>query len=379
MENRDELIFWFDQPPQVSKGAFNYVSEHWGNKVLFIADHHFPEHRKQIGWDNGDYGNAEMLYISDQQNETEFIKDIFDKYPNAVHILNGFFSNVESKIYPFLNDRKVKLVVHTERPFIVERPETIKQILKNVYLPIKYKQKHKKYKNLAKAIMPLGIRGCNLFEKTGWKKDQIFSFMYCPILSEVKEKPVCVSDPIKFLYVGRFDKKRMYLLQKAVDKIKGVNWHIDMVGGYGDYAEQMKNWINTRDDVSFLGKWDSSEVGKKMQDYDVYILPAKWDGWNAQVNEAINAGIALVSTSEAVSDELVTAANAGLVVPAYDVNAFSNALYKAATSPDLVKEWKNNALVYKNKISGNVVGNYFIDILDYIFYDKQKRPICPWL
>ena len=37
MDKRDELIFWFDQPPKVSKGAFNYVSKHWGNKVIFIV------------------------------------------------------------------------------------------------------------------------------------------------------------------------------------------------------------------------------------------------------------------------------------------------------------------------------------------------------
>ena len=379
MNNRNELIFWFDQPPHVSKGAFNYISEHWGNKVMFIADHEFPEHRKKIGWDDGNYGSAEMGYLSKQDNQEEYIKQIFDKYPNAVHVLNGFFSDIEKKIRPYIQNENCKLAVHTERPFIVKKAETFRQLCKNILLPIKYKRKYQEYKKYVKVLIPLGRRGCESFEKAGWTKDKMFSFMYCPILTQLPMKETTVSKPLKFLYVGRFDKKRMKLLQNVVENLQADNWRLDMVGGYGDYADEMKAWIEKQKNVSFLGKWDSFLVGQKMQDYDVYLLTAKCDGWNAQINEVVNAGIATITTDEAVSDELVSASNSGMVVSTVNWKEFLFAMEKAINDPQLVCTWKKNAMAYRHKIQGNVVGEYFMDILDYTFYNKTERPRCPWL
>lgn len=379
MNNRNELIFWFDQPPHVSKGAFNYVSEHWGNKVMFIADHEFPEHRKMIGWDDGDYGAAELVYLSKQENPQEYIRSIFEKYPDAVHVLNGFYSDIEKKICLYIKKENCKLAVHTERPFIIKKAETFRQVCKNIFLPIKYKRNYREYRNYVKVLIPLGKRGCDLFAKAGWTKDKMFSFMYCPILSQLPTREASVSEPLSFLYVGRFDKKRMKLLQKAVENLKVDNWRLDMVGGYGDYAEEMKDWIKKQKNVSFLGKWAASEVGKKMQDYDVYLLTAKCDGWNAQINEALNAGMGMIVTDEAVSDELVSASNSGIVVSTSSWKEFLGAMEKAVKNPQLVRTWKENAMAYRRRIQGDVVGKYFMDILDYTFYGKTERPQCPWL
>ncbi len=379
MTNHDELFFWFDQPPKVSKGAFNYVSEHWGNKVFYMVAHEFPEHRKKLGWDDGDYGSAEIIYLSKQRNEKEFIKEIFNEHPNAIHVLNGFFSCVESKIRECVQRTNVKLVVHTERPFIVKKAETIKQLCKNIYLPYKYRHKRKEYDKYVKALIPLGKMGVELFEKIGWEKDKMFPFMYCPVLTELNQTEAKVSKPLRFLYVGRFDRKRMKLLEKAVGSICLSNWQLDMVGGYGDYAEEMKEWISTQTKVSFLGKWDASLVGRKMQDYDVYLLPTKCDGWNAQINEVINAGMATISTDEAVSDELVSSSNSGIVVSASKWKKFAKAMEETIQNPNKVVAWKENAIAYRNKIKPDAVGEYFIDILDYTFYGLKTRPKCPWL
>ena len=377
--SRDELIFWFDQPPKVSKGAFNYVSKYWGNKVIFIANHEFPEHRKKIGWDDGDYGCAEMIILSKQEDETSYIKDIFQKYPNAIHILNGLFNVIEEKIRPYIQKKGIKLVVHTERPFIVRKPKSFKQLCKNIYLPIKYKRKYKEYKDYVQALIPLGKRGVELFSQVGWDESKMFSFMYCPLLSKLPKKELSVSKPLKFLYVGRFDKKRMKLLQKVLESVQLDNWHLDMVGGYGDYAEEMKAWIKKQKNVSFIGKWDSSEVGRKIQDYDVYLLMTKCDGWNAQINEVLNAGVGAIVTDEAVSDELIAASNAGVVVSSNNWKSFANIMKKTIKNPTIAEEWKQNAYNYRDKIQGDIVGNYFMDILDYVFYEKAQKPKCPWL
>lgn len=382
MNKRNELIFWFDQPPKVSLGAFNHVSQHWGNKVMYIADHGFGEHRKMINWNNSDYGDAELVVLSELPDSDEYIKGIFEKYPNAVHIMNGFFSTIEKRLRPHLKENKVNLVVHTERPFVAKRGFSAKQIIKNALLPIKYKISCKKYQSKVDALVVLGKLGKELFESYGWKKDKVYSFMYCPVLQEIEENTEeASSDDVKMLYVGRFNyaTRGIDVLMEACKNLPTDNWHLDMVGGYGDEAEEIIEWANNHSNVSFLGTWPSDDVGKNMQKYDVYVLATRADGWNAQLNEALNAGLGIICTDEAVSDEMVTASGAGIVVRAADSKALHKALETAVSNPELVKKWKEKAKAYRHRIKGDMVGDYLIDILDYTFYGKEEKPSCPWL
>lgn len=382
MSKRDELIFWFDQPPKVSLGAFNHVSKNWGNKVIYIADHGFGEHRKMINWNNSDYGDAELVILSELPNSDEYIKGIFEKYPNAVHIMNGFFSSIEKRIRPYVKENKVKLAVHTERPFVANRGFSVKQTVKNALLPIKYKICCKKYQSKVDALIVLGKLGKELFESYGWKKDKVYSFMYCPVLQELEEENLIESiENVKMLYVGRFNyaTRGIDILMEACKNLPESGWNLDMVGGYGDEAEEIIAWANEHNNVSFLGTWSADDVGKNMQKYDVYVLATKADGWNAQLNEALNAGMGVICTDEAVSDEMVTASGAGIVVRAVDAKALHEALEIAIKNPQLVKGWKEKAKAYRHRIKGDMVGNYLIDILDYTFYEKKEQPSCPWL
>ncbi len=382
MSKRNELIFWFDQPPHVSKGAFNYVSEHWGNKVIFIADHEFPEHRKLIGWDDAQYGAAEMVYLSKQENPDEYIRNIFEKYPNAVHIMNGFFSTIESKISPYVKKAGIKLAVHSEKPLVPRRGYSFKKWLRKTLIPIKYKKKYLEYKDYVAAVIPLGVWGKELFEESGWPQDKVFSFMYCPILKTLSlDGDVQMNDPMRFLYVGRlnYSTRALDVLMKSFEGLPTDSWHLDLVGGYGDKRDEVFAWAEKQKNVSILGVWPAHEVGIRMKDYDIYVTPTKVDGWNSQLNEALNAGISVITTNEAVSDEMIIAANAGMVVSAYSVSEFKTAVKTAIKKPEMVAQWKMNAKNYRHRIQCDVVGEYFMDILDYTFYNKTEKPQCPWL
>lgn len=380
MSKRDELIFWFDQPPKVSLGAFNHVSNNWGNTVLYIADHGFGEHRKLINWDNSDYGKAQLLLLSEQENEQDFIKGIFQKYPNAIHIMNGFFSTIEKKIRPFVKNKNVKLVVTTERPFVTKSNTDFKQTVKNYLLPIKYRISKMQYDKYVKALLPLGICGVDCFKSYGWKESKVFPYMYCTELADLGEESSPRHDKVKFLYVGRFTESRLGVLIKAFDLIEQKDgWSLDLVGGYGNYLDTTMKWIDTQPNVNYGGLWPAEEVGRRMMDFDVYLLATGYEGWNVQLNEAINAGMAVVATDEAVSDEMVSASGGGLVVKAGNVSEFKAALDKAISNPEIVEKWKNNSRAYKSRIQGGVVGDYLINILDYSFYERKEKPNCPWL
>ena len=382
MNKRDELIFWFDQPPKVSLGAFNHVSQHWGNKVMYIADHGFGEHRKMINWDNTDYADAELVLLSEIENQEEYIKSVFEQYPNAVHIMNGFCSTIEAKIRNYVKRENVKLVVHSEKPLGSKRAFTIEKGIRNILTPFKYKRIYREYKDYVDAVVPLGVWGKKLFESYGWPEDKVFSFMYCPELCKVKDIPIEESEKVRFFYVGRFNYKSrgLDLIMNVFDKLADSDkWSLNIAGGYGDKKDEVINWATNTKNVSYLGLLPAETVGDNMQQCDVYLVPTRADGWNSQINEAINAGVGVICADEAVSDEVIEASGAGVVVKASDVNALYNAVKNVLDNPQITKEWREKAKAYRHRIKGDIVGDYLIDILDYTFYDKEEKPSCPWL
>lgn len=379
-QQRDVLIFWFETPPKVSKGAFNYVTEKWGNKVMYIINNDLPEYRKKTNWNDGDFGKAEIVLLHELKDEGKVIKQIFSENPEAIHVISGFTNNIQKKIRKHIFISDIKLVAFSELPVLMGN--LFEKMLRIVYFQFKYTNIRKKFSPYVKAFLPLGQLGYSAYEKYGWDKNVMYPFMYNPLINRNStERPKSKNKILKFLYVGRFyfKTKGIDTLMHAANFLSG-EWQLDLVGGYGKDKDQVIKWVKNTPNVTFKGSWNSQEVCNNMMQYDVLIVPSKYDGWNLLPNEALHAGIGVIATNRAVSDELITASGAGLVVPANKPKALARAMQIAIDNPSNVELWKNNAENYVDKISTHTVGNYFIDIMDYVFYQTiDERPNCPWI
>lgn len=375
-----ELIFWFDQPPKVGKGCFNYISETWENTVVFAYLHDFNKTRKSVNWDDDDYGKAQLIELGpDAQAKVD---NLFQMYPDAIHIADGFKSEMMIYLKKYIMSGKYKFISFSERPGVYGK--WWKKMLKRVYIPLSEKRISKKYVDKICAYLPLGRTGVKTALKYGWNRDILYPFMYDPVDYVTDYNIYPVGNRVKMLYVGRFSKytKGTDILMKAIDLLKSDSktYTLDMAGGYGDLREKALRWIGTKKNVNFLGLWDSKEVGMKMKKYDICIVPSKFDGWNLLVNEAIRAHIAVIVTDEAVSDELVTESNAGMVVPANSPKSLARAIDYAIANKELIEKWKYNAQKYTTCISSKSVGTYMMNIIRYeCLGEGRERPSCPWL
>lgn len=378
---RDVLIFWFETPPKVSKGAFNYVTKVWGNKVIYVCNRDFPEYRKKTNWDDGDFGDADVIYLSEYENPDEKVKEIIKMYPHAINVVTAFSKNIFKRIQKYLFVKGKKNIAFSERP--VNYGGILVSILRLLNNNIKYRYHYFKFDKYISIFLPLGQKGVADFNRFGWNNSKLFPFMYNPLIPKYEIKELKrVSNNIRFLYVGRFfyETKGIDILMKASSLLKGNNWKLDLVGGYGKDANKVIKWAEKQVKVNYIGSWPSEEVGKNMGNYDVVIIPSRYDGWNLLANEAITARIGTIITDEAVSDEMIKASGAGKVVAAGNVPALANAMQEVINNPEIVVDWKQKALKYEPCISSEIVGNYFINILDYTFYDSTlPRPHCPWL
>lgn len=384
MRDRPPLIVWFTRPPKVSRGSFNYVSQAWGNRVLFVYHKGYKEERKKLDWEYGDFGAAEMINLSDHSDRSRIVRDIFVEFRDAIHIFAGFDRPVRNRLNEFI--RYVpngKIGVFSERPGVYG--SKIKRKLKRMIVPLKQLYFRLKYNSSVAVYMPLGSRGVDTAIHFGWPEQKLFPFMYCP-----EEPPVSVNQKgdtdvrgvLKFIYVGRFSRvtKGVDTLISAVERIRSNGWTLTLVGGYGDMTDETIDWAKDRDNVEFVGSWSFSNVRESISEFDICVVPSRFDGWNVVVNEALSAGIGVIATDQAVSDELVLASGAGLVVEANNSRRLALAMKIAIENPSIVNHWKSQAKAYRERISPESVGNYFINVLDHVFLsDDSKVPKCPWI
>lgn len=380
---RPELVFWFDAPPRASAGVFGFVAQEWGSKVFYMCINPLAQERRAAGWVDCNHGDAVVTILSEQEGPGQSLREFFQEHNDVIHVCNGFRSltapYIKRYVLPLPNAR---VVVWSERPGVYG--QGMKRLQRRIGISALYRYYALRYGSRIHALLPLGTLGVETFAAFGWNRNILFPFMYDPQIQEdlPHAKPRMPGQLLRLVYVGRFARwtKGIDILIHAVDGLRGDKWRLDLVGGYGEFRDYAIKWAQENPNVRFRGTWPSNEVCQRMSEYDICIVPSRFDGWNVVVNESIHAGVGVIVTDETVSHDLIRASGAGVVVPAGNADALREEIQRVIDDPRIANKWKKKAVAYSPRIRSDSVGRYLIDVLDYTFLSSTgPRPECPWL
>ena len=146
------------------------------------------------------------------------------------------------------------------------------------------------------------------YAKFGLFRNRCYKFGYFPEFCPFREDELTAGkqgEPVRILWAGRFiDWKHpesvLYLAEKLQDS--GIPFRIDMIGS-GEMEEQLKGRIEEKhlsDYVRMLGSMTPPEVRKHMEKASVFLSTSdRQEGWGTVLNEAMNAGCAVVASHAA--------------------------------------------------------------------------------
>ena len=98
-------------------------------------------------------------------------------------------------------------------------------------------------------------------------------------------------------------------------------------------------------DVRFCGFRNQSELPRFFDLASVFVLPARHEPWGLVVNEAMNAGRAVILSDDiGCQPDLVTDGIEGYVFPVRDVNALTEALRRVLATPEAAAQMGQRAL-----------------------------------
>ena len=379
------LICWYGTPPQVSAGGAAASAKQWPGKVVFLCDRPLNDFRKTVGWEDCQYPGVELVYLSLLNDPEQYIQQLVARHPQAIHLYSGIMYQGKSWRYLekyVMPQNNTPIVLASELPGIWGN--WYHKLLRYLFLEIKNRRIVKKYGSRINALLPYGMTGVKKFHSYGWPGEKLFPYMYCPRFVFLPSPP-SHGGAIRFIYIGRFrfSTKGVDLLMKAFGALSGKNWTLDLVGGHGEQRKQVIAWAEKHPQVTFKGFCPSHEIPKLLQNYDVAIVPSRFDGWNPIPNEAAAAGIGVIVSDAAVSDEITAASQAGMVFPAGDRIALQRCLEQVLEHPELCELWKKNICDYRDRIAPKTVGKYLNEILQYVASsndgNSMPRPQCPWL
>lgn len=204
-----------------------------------------------------------------------------------------------------------------------------------------------------------------------------------PITGETADSPGTngighsASRPAELLFVGQLiPRKGVDLLLEGLAAHRGGDWRLRIVGdgvGRGE-LETLAKALQIDRQVTYIGNRDNMEARRLIASADCLILPSRWDGWGAVVNEAMHCGTFVLVSDACGSAALVDGATRGFTFRrnsaarlAESIGQYLDQWERLVPFRHQTAEWSQGA------ISGRAVAEYFVASLA---SDRPSTP--PW-
>lgn len=144
------------------------------------------------------------------------------------------------------------------------------------------------------------------------------------------------------LYLGTIEPRKnlaglIYAYNRFRDEnINLVDVQLVLAGAKGwRHREIFRAWENSpyRNDIKFLGYVSATEKELLYQKAEVFIYPSYYEGFGLPVLEAMDRGLAVITSNVSSVPEVV--ANAALMLNPYDINELAKAMELMINNPDL--------------------------------------------
>ncbi len=375
MKANERYITW--QPVLTDHQAFTYeaLSQVSGRPVLAYVSSMENETRKKQGWADTEVKSIERILIPC----AGFLYYCYTKLKEnqeSIHIFASPFHDPKLIICLFMAALlKIQFYLISEPyspnsdGYLTESSQLL-GLVKKILRPYLYKC----YSILLRyrlsgifAISPLALKQ---YEKAGVPRHKLFEFgyfvprVYCPIA--IQEKPIINSEDhyskkqLRLIFVGALIKRKgIDLLVNAIDSLHQQGFSITLdIYGYGE------NSVYTMDKpaVAYKGVIPFGGSQLVIGQYDLLVMPSRYDGWGVVVNEAICAGVPVLTSDATGAGMVARYLGAGLTFEAGNLEALKDALLSLIEKPKLLELLQKstnaagdvlqplNAAYYMNKI-----------------------------
>lgn len=338
--------------------------------------------RKRQGWIKPDLSDINVTNV----NKLNWIRiglKLVKENSDAIHLFGGLWASRRFfliLLYSMYKNRFLGLIVE---PFIdtkdgyLDDEGLVAGWLYSKLRPIIYRVSGWALDRKVKLIFAISSKAACQFKKAGFRSGDLYPFGYFVPTSSHSVKMVehPDRDVLRLVFIGAL------ISRKGIDFIKElaalcfkkrVPISIDVYGpGKQESLLNFSPNLNYRGVIAF---GNSSEV---MQNYDLLIVPSKFDGWGVVVNEALQSGLPILVSKNTGASTLVTQSGAGIVFDSNNACELIDSIEALIKDRTIISAWKERALAYSSKITPEIAASYMLKSINSTL-NGTERPLSSW-
>lgn len=304
---------------------------------------------------------------------------------NAVHLFNSPFEDPKLIFILFIAvimGLKVYLVSEPYSPIAIgylQEGKSIVNKFKSWLRPLVYSMYGFFLKKRIDGVFAISPLAANQYKAIGVGDENIFPFGYfVPMDSATSRTNILTSSTslkCRIIFVGNLiSRKGLDLLIDAAKKLHttGASFQVDV---YGHGNADLFDFDDTY--IKYAGTIPFGKAQLTIANYDLLVLPSRYDGWGVVVNEAILAGVPVVCSDSVGAGAIVKKWKCGIVYPDTEKNALYDALNLIINNPQHLKEMANMALSSRDTLAPVVAANYMAEVFNVCKLGSLK-PTNPW-
>lgn len=367
------ILFWQNIESQHQSSYIRALAADKKHEVILVTQDDIPAWRVEMGWKKPDYGFVSVVHRPDKKTIKRLVSE---KKNDSTHIFTSL------GVYPMVHYAFTQCPERTNIGIISEA-----HVWKGAKGPLRQavgKYRAYRYGKKINFILAIGTLGYRWFRMCGFPPKKIYPFGYFVeedlVVSANEPNQNNRSASFRIGYTGQLiHRKGLDLLIKALAGLKEQEWVLDVVGD-GEKRIELKNLCNTldiADRVIFHGSKSNLEAVQLMQKLDLFVLPSRWDGWGAVVNEALMCGVPVVCSDLCGSADLIGDDRIGELFEAGNILSLRSVLLKRINNGKKTKSMVGYINKWSESIGGMCAADYLLSIIDASASGKPK-PLPPW-
>jgi glycosyltransferase involved in cell wall biosynthesis len=377
-----KIIFWLSVLTDHQIFFIRALEKIPGVSVKIMAASEELSERALQGWVKPNTQGLDFIVIN-YANWPLFAHKLIRDYPDAYNIFGGLWASQRFflvLLYALWKKKKVGLIAEPfsrlKDGYFSDHKITL-TVLRSYLRPLLYKMSGMIFGGRIKSIFAISPLAFEEFEKAHFKPDNIYPFGYFINLNHSYQDLAhhCQSEVLRIVFIGALIKRKGidFLIELALLCYKkNISVEFDIYGPGNPSCV-----ANISPNLNFCGLIPFGGSAQVLMNYDLLIVPSKYDGWGVVVNEALQSGIPILASMNAGASSIVHQSGAGIVFDPNNILSLIISLQSLSENQEIIKEWKIKAKTFSNKLAPEIAAGYFFECLK-SSVNHTIKPECPW-
>lgn len=345
-----------------------------GFKVNFIANENLSKKRIQQGWEMPELGKVKLLLAP---NKDTVIRYASNAPQDSIHLCQGLRGNgLVSYAQRVIRKRGLR---HWAMMETVD-DSGWNGFFKKIFYRILFLYWH----SHLSGVLAVGQNTLDWVVARGVERSLVYPFSYFlkePTINNLLNVSIKKNKKpsFRFIFVGQLiNRKKVDLLIKAIAALKLEKIEFWIIGG-GPEEKRLRSLANILlpKKVFWLGVIPIKKIPAVIHQADCLVLPSRFDGWGAVVQEALMVGTPAVCSDKCGSSVIVEASKVGSVFSTNNQQALISSLSNQYEK-GLVSSKQRQKIIKWSRCLGASSGAKYLESVLNLKNDKLNLIKLPW-